>query len=1026
MSTAAVSAPRVDPGAFAQKQKDARDRAQVLKQEREDAIGKDKDGKDATFKPLSFTKKHKPDGYKDKKPSAEQLQKNKLALLARQMNTCDVMEMPLCGTLSRLGFAKGDQENSMNGVPMGGGMSGGGLVEHIHAKAFSQPKKPVLHAADSLGVAMTGKDAPKSPLKAKQASAIIQRPEFNANTTAKSYAAPVSVPAPTVVAVPSSSTTTAGGYSVAPGPRVPVKAAVLIEFDDVKTPAASASNKTKTTGPATGARARFEARLQSRLGADAGEVEGECASVPAETKTAAKPWNKVTGKPWKNKRVVVASVSAAADEGKQEQAQSQEEEEKHVAPVVLVSPTHRQMIEKTASPPVAPLAPVADEIVQVVAARRPRRVSQAQVEDNFQRTLRAATPDGDTEKADPSFGYSLMSVGMESNHNTPAKVRGVGGDSAVKLSGTPGSRNRVRSTPLKASSPAMNVDAAGVTPSKIPQISPSHGATYSDGSGSSSGIAMSSEKSEREREMSLKLKAHGTPSHIPHMAEMPAEEEKEETVCRSHADADLMAEAVQIENEMSALPLPRAAFSPLQSQAHVGVDPFMPSSSSKSPSNAKARLTLLKGRMRRTASRDSLGVASRGTSSGTGTAGDDAENANMNISASEVGGALSVMDSNGNLVLNGEYSGPGALAAPRTAPVLRGGRRAVLGLGSMKRDYSRERLEGSGGVTNNNDEIDPLTGEFYNAPARAPTITPTSAEKLLAPALGLAGARRRRSLQNQQQAAILAASPAPAPVPVSVVTAGLGHTTHLQSGKSEYLVSFENADQMAGAFPSNGSISANDPETAEATVCCPTCSRNFNKKAGERHIAICTSVFIEKPKNVFDGSKMRINGIAELAPEVKELAARQAAKEKQEKKKGKRDESTGTSIVASSIDTTNTSATNASKKSSKWKSESNALRLAMSAAKPKNQSDSNSDDSPSGSQHGDTNVVVESAARHEDDGLQPCPHCSRRFNAKAADRHIPQCQDIRAQPKSLKKRSGMAAVSKALPTKTTKLVGRII
>jgi hypothetical protein len=32
-----------------------------------------------------------------------------------------------------------------------------------------------------------------------------------------------------------------------------------------------------------------------------------------------------------------------------------------------------------------------------------------------------------------------------------------------------------------------------------------------------------------------------------------------------------------------------------------------------------------------------------------------------------------------------------------------------------------------------------------------------------------------------------------------------------------------------------------------------------------------------------------------------------------------------------------------------------------------------------------------------DDSLIPCPHCNRRFNQKAADRHIPQCQNIKGK-----------------------------
>ncbi|KAH8061198.1 hypothetical protein JL722_4501 [Aureococcus anophagefferens] len=50
------------------------------------------------------------------------------------------------------------------------------------------------------------------------------------------------------------------------------------------------------------------------------------------------------------------------------------------------------------------------------------------------------------------------------------------------------------------------------------------------------------------------------------------------------------------------------------------------------------------------------------------------------------------------------------------------------------------------------------------------------------------------------------------------------------------------------------------------------------------------------------------------------------------------------------------------------------------------------------------------AAAHRADGFdgdeQMCPHCSRTFNEKAAERHIPKCQSIKAKPKSLARGGG--------------------
>jgi hypothetical protein len=41
-----------------------------------------------------------------------------------------------------------------------------------------------------------------------------------------------------------------------------------------------------------------------------------------------------------------------------------------------------------------------------------------------------------------------------------------------------------------------------------------------------------------------------------------------------------------------------------------------------------------------------------------------------------------------------------------------------------------------------------------------------------------------------------------------------------------------------------------------------------------------------------------------------------------------------------------------------------------------------------------------------DPSLVPCPHCGRTFNQKAAERHIPQCQNIKAKPSALKRGAG--------------------
>ena len=43
-----------------------------------------------------------------------------------------------------------------------------------------------------------------------------------------------------------------------------------------------------------------------------------------------------------------------------------------------------------------------------------------------------------------------------------------------------------------------------------------------------------------------------------------------------------------------------------------------------------------------------------------------------------------------------------------------------------------------------------------------------------------------------------------------------------------------------------------------------------------------------------------------------------------------------------------------------------------------------------------------------------CPHCSRKFNQAAAERHIPKCTTIKAKPKMLKRGGGNRAVDKLI------------
>lgn len=81
-------------------------------------------------------------------------------------------------------------------------------------------------------------------------------------------------------------------------------------------------------------------------------------------------------------------------------------------------------------------------------------------------------------------------------------------------------------------------------------------------------------------------------------------------------------------------------------------------------------------------------------------------------------------------------------------------------------------------------------------------------------------------------------------------------------------------------------------------------------------------------------------------------------------------------------------------KPAKWKAQSDQLRQAMKSMRAAAVAD----------RHGRPPPPV--VASEPDPTLVPCPHCGRRFNQQAADRHIPKCQDIKAKPKMLKRGAG--------------------
>lgn len=176
-----------------------------------------------------------------------------------------------------------------------------------------------------------------------------------------------------------------------------------------------------------------------------------------------------------------------------------------------------------------------------------------------------------------------------------------------------------------------------------------------------------------------------------------------------------------------------------------------------------------------------------------------------------------------------------------------------------------------------------------------------------------------------------------------------------------------------------------DPEefgAVEQQKQCPDCGRKFNKLPYERHIKICAKVFVEKRK-AFDTKSMRVGDNPEQAKMLQQA-------EKEERMNKKKNKKTGAGVRSNENDAIAAKAA----KTAKWKQDSNAFRDAMKAARDVTKAIASGAPLP---------AATMSAP---DPSFQQCPHCSRRFNEKAAERHIPQCANIKAKPARLAKGAG--------------------
>lgn len=202
-----------------------------------------------------------------------------------------------------------------------------------------------------------------------------------------------------------------------------------------------------------------------------------------------------------------------------------------------------------------------------------------------------------------------------------------------------------------------------------------------------------------------------------------------------------------------------------------------------------------------------------------------------------------------------------------------------------------------------------------------------------------------------------------------------------RSSAADYLKNLEQAE--------NDEIDANDDNYGAEfaggnTEECPDCGRHFAPEPFIRHAKVCKKVFLSKRK-VFDSSKQRLDANPET------LAAA--------KKNGKKQQKPGNAAATAAA---------AGSGVSKWKEQSRQFREAMRSAR-------------GATGGGDVVVAVGGGGGgggapapsqpYIDPTLIQCPNCQRRFNDKAAERHIPVCKSIIAKPASLKKGGGQQAGS---------------
>jgi hypothetical protein len=171
---------------------------------------------------------------------------------------------------------------------------------------------------------------------------------------------------------------------------------------------------------------------------------------------------------------------------------------------------------------------------------------------------------------------------------------------------------------------------------------------------------------------------------------------------------------------------------------------------------------------------------------------------------------------------------------------------------------------------------------------------------------------------------------------------------------------------------------------AAPRIPCTHCGRKFNEEVLRKHARVCQKAKKRKP---FDMTKSRLAAAAaSQGVEVSAAAAASAGgrKERGAGAAGGRKQGGGGTNAASG------SKIRAAKPA--WKARSEALRNALRGGR--------------GARAAGEDVVFVNEPAEPDPSMVQCPHCQRTFNSIAAERHIPQCSDIKARPKRLMRGGG--------------------